>query len=195
MADGKKVRKVLLRILVSTLFILLLALLGASLILAKPQEEKKETVHATPSPVSSPALSIEKETDLAQLISGFPAPVMSFMSGSGMTFVSASSADAAVRGGFGRIATLYWQTAGGEPMTLMTIWPADALSLLENSYHFITGNSPTLFGKTAVQMENSSTVRIHVAGDEALYVVLLPVSLREQAVALCSSLQLFSVDQ
>ena len=194
MAGGKKLRKLLIRFLVTVLSVLLLALLAAFLILAKPQEEKKEPVVVTPSAVSSPAVSIDRENDLARLVSGFPAPVMSFMSGSGMTFVSATSADTAYGGGFGRIATLYWQTSEGEPMTLMSIWPADALSLLEDGYHFMTGSSPTLFGNASVRMKNETTVRIHVATDQGLYVVLLPDSLSEQAAALCRSLQLFTAE-
>ena len=129
------------------------------------------------------------------MIASFPAPVMNFMSGSGMTFVSASSADAALNGGFGRIATLNWQTPEGEPVMLRSIWPADALSLLEAGYHFMPYAGPTLFGNASVRMENDDAVRIHTATDRALYVVLLPRSLSGQAGTLCRSLQLFTVGE
>ena len=192
MADGKKIRKTALRIIGAVIAAALLALLAASLILAKPQGEETETAAARPSQDASPAVSISSEADLVGLISAFPAPVMSFMSGSGMTFVSATSADLAYGGGFARIAVLYWQTAEGVPVTLRTVWPADALSLLEDGYHFMPYAGPALFGSASVRMENDETVRLHTATDQALYVVLLPRSLSSQVSTLCSSLQLYS---
>lgn len=194
LAGGKTVRKILLRLLVAVLFTALLALVAASLILAKPQEEKAETAVATPSPDASPAVSVDLEKDLALIYTDFPAPVMSFMSGSGMAFVSATSSDAAVSGGFGRVATLFWQTPEGEPVTLMSIWPANALGLLEGGYHFSQIAGPTLFGSPSARMENDISVRIHAATDKALYVVLLPRSLSEQAASICRSLQQFTVE-
>lgn len=172
----------------------LLALAAAVLILAKPQDSPSETALVRPSAISRPAVSVEAEKDLADLVSDFPAPVMSFMSGSGMTFVSATSADAAVSGGFGRVATLYWQTAEGEPMVLQSIWPADALNLLEDGYHFTLSLGPSLFGNPSVRMENDASVRLHVTTDQALYVFLLPRSLSGQINALCRSLQLYTAN-
>ena len=192
LAGGKKIWKFLLRLLGVVLFVALLALLAGTLILAKPQEDKAETAAAKPSADARPAVTVEQESDLFSLVSDFPAPVMSYMSGSGMTFVSATSADLAYAGGFARIAVLYWQTAEGVPVTLRTVWPADALSLLEDGYHFMPYAGPALFGSASVRMENDETVRLHTATDQALYVVLLPRSLSSQVSTLCSSLQLYS---
>ena len=194
MAGRKKGWKLLAKIFGFLFSIALLAFAAVSLILARPQEDP------TPSPAgqkllaASPALEIQEETDLIRLVSSVPAPVMSFMSGSGMTFVSASSADTAVSGGFGRIASLYWQTADGEPVTLLSIYPADALSLLDPDYHFVPVYGPSLFGKSSVRMENDSAIRIHTATDEALYVVLLPRSLSSRVSDICRSVQLFTVN-
>ena len=157
MAGGKKIWKFLLKLLGALVSVALLALLAASLILAKPQKEETARAVTSPAPESRPAVTVEQESGLVRLVSDFPAPVMSFMSGSGMTFVSATSADAAVSGGFGRIATLYWQTPEGEPMTLRSIWPADALSLLEDGFHFMPYAGPALFGSTSVRMERQKT--------------------------------------
>ena len=192
MAGEKKIRKILLKIIGFVLAIVLLALLAASLIIAKPQKEDLPAAASKPSGQASPAITVEKQDDLSGLISAFPAPVMAFTGGSGMTFVSASSADAAVNGGFGRIATLNWQTAEGEPVLLRTIWPASALGLPEEGYHFVTYAGPTLFGSASVRMENDETVRIHAATDQALYVILLPRSLSGQVNDLCKSVQLYS---
>ena len=194
MAGGKKIRKILTRIIGAVIMAALLALLAASLIVARPQEAEQAAALTRPSYQSSPAVSAEKEQDLTGLIASFPAPVMSFMSGSGMIFVSATSADAAVDDGFGRIATLNWQTPEGEPVMLRSIWPASALSLLEDGYHFMPYAGPALFGTTSVRMENDETVRIHTDTDQALYIVLVPRALSGQVGTLCRSLQLFTVD-
>ena len=175
--------------------LVLLAVAAVSLILARPQEEPDTSSPAKPSAEARPAVSIMAESDLVQIVSDFPAPLMSFMSGSGMTFVSASCADAAVSGGFGRVAALYWQTPEGEPMVLQSIWPADALGLLEGGYHFTLGQGPTLFGNPSVRMENDESVRIHVATDQALYVLLVPRSLSGKVTDLCRSLQLFTLNR
>ncbi len=191
MSGGKMIWKYLLRILCAVVFIVLLALLAASLILAKPQSDKTGATPARPAAESGPDMTIDSESDFVELVSGFPAPVMSFMSGSGMTFVSAVSSSAEVSGGFARIVTLYWQTPEGQPMTLRSIWPANALSLMEDGFHFMPVSGPTLFGSPSVRMENDETIRLHLATDQALYVVLLPRALNGQVSELCRSLQLF----
>lgn len=195
MAAGKKLWKILLKILACLVSIALLALAAASLILAKPAPEPSAAPAATPSTASGPALEIRDETELYRLVAAFPAPVMSFMSGSGMTFVSAVSADSAVSGSFARTATLYWQTEDARPMILQSICPADSLSLLEEGYHFSATPGPTLFGNPSVRMEKEDTIRIHATTDQALYVLILPSSLSDQVSNLCRSLQLFTVNQ
>ena len=195
MAAGKKLWKILLKILACLVSIALLALAAASLILAKPAPEPSAAPAATPSVASGPALEIRDETELYRLVAAFPAPVMSFMSGSGMTFVSAVSADSAVSGSFARTATLYWQTDDARPMILQSICPADSLSLLEEGYHFSATPGPTLFGNPSVRMEKEDTIRIHATTDQALYVLILPSSLSDQVSNLCRSLQLFTVNQ
>ena len=192
MAGGKKIWKFLLKLLGALVSVALLALLAVSLILAKPQKEETARTEIPPAAESRPAITVEQESGLVQLVSDFPAPVMSFMSGSGMTFVSATSSDVAYNGGFARIAVLYWQTSEGVPVTLRTVWPADALSLLEDGYHFMPYAGPALFGSASVRMENDETVRLHTATDQALYVVLLPRALSGQVSSLCGSLQLYS---
>ena len=194
MAAGNKFWKLLLKILGGLIFAALLVLAAVSLILAKPSPEETAPPAVTPSLSASPALEIREETELYRLVASFPAPVMSFMSGSGMTFVSAVSSDTAFSGGFARNATLYWQTEDAQPLILQSIFPADTLGLLEDGYHFSAVAGPTLFGNRSVRMEKGYTVRIHTATDQALYVLILPRSLDAQVSGLCRSLQLFTVN-
>jgi hypothetical protein len=118
---------------------------------------------------------------------------MSFISGSGMTFVSGSSRNVEADGATGRMAVLNWKSPDGYPVVLQSIYPASALSLLADGYHFSTLLGPTLFGTESVRMENADTVRLHAATATGLYEVTVPKSLAPKLSSLCRSLQLFSV--
>ena len=58
MAGGKKIRKFLFRLIGVVIAVALLALLAASLIIAKPQEEEAQAP-AAPSAQARPAVSVE----------------------------------------------------------------------------------------------------------------------------------------
>ena len=193
MSKRKKFIRILLKVLAGLLTVVLIAAVVLLLVLAQPKREDNEKPEPQPLLTASPALSISSETEIRSLVKGFPVPVLSFMSGSGMLFVSGTSADVGLSGGFGRVATLYWQTQEGEPLILQSIYPASALSLLDNSYHFSAVAGPTLFGADSVRMENADTVRIHAATESGLYAVTLPKSAAPRLSSLCRSLQLFSV--
>ena len=197
MAESRSGRRTVLQVLlkvVTALFsVALIVLIGALLVLAQPKREDTEKAEPQPLLTASPAMNIEAETDLRSLVESFPVPVLSFMSGSGMSFVSADSADRGLEGGYGRVAALYWQTPDGDPLILQSIYPASALSLLEKGYHFSAVAGPTLFGMDSVRMENADTVRVHAATDTGLYVLTVPKSAASKISSLSRSLQLFSV--
>ena len=197
MTESKSGRRTILQILlkvVTALFsVALIVLIGALLVLAQPKREDTEKAEPQPLLTASPAMNITVETDLRSLVESFPVPVLSFMSGSGMSFVSGTSSDAGLEGGFGRIVSLYWQTQDGDPLILQSIYPASALSLLEKGYHFSAVAGPTLFGMDSVRMENADTVRVHAATDIGLYVLTVPKSAASKISSLSRSLQLFSV--
>ena len=190
---GKKIWKLLWKIAGALLSAGLLVIAAVSLILARPEEKPPQPAPAQAETGASPALEVHSEEDLYRLVQDFPAPVMSFMSGSGMTFVSALSSDAAAGSRFARVATIWWQTADGVPVTLQSIYPADALSLLEEGFHFSAEAGPAVFGSPTVRMEKDQVIRIHTATDEALYVILVPFSLSDQIQELSRSVQLFTV--
>lgn len=193
MSPEKKWMGRLLRILGGFMLLVSMALITVSLILAQPQSDEKKTSEPGPALTPSPAINISKEEELGSLISSFPIPVMSFMSGSGMRFVSATASDTAYHGGFARMATLYWQTPEGEGVILQSICPADTLDLLKDSeWHFSQIAGPTLFGIPTVRMENESMIRIHATTENGLYVFTLPASLSGSVSFLSRSLQLFT---
>ena len=165
----RTILQVLLKVVTALFSVALIVLIGALLVLAQPKREDTEKAEPQPLLTASPAMNITVETDLRSLVESFPVPVLSFMSGSGMSFVSGTSSDAGLEGGFGRIVSLYWQTQDGDPLILQSIYPASALSLLEKGYHFSAVAGPTLFGVDSVRMENADTVRVHAATDTGPY--------------------------
>ena len=189
----RTILQVLLKVVTALFSVALIVLIGALLVLAQPKREDTEKAEPQPLLTASPAMNIEAETDLRSLVESFPVPVLSFMSGSGMSFVSGTSSDAGLEGGYGRVISLYWQTQDGDPLILQSIYPASALSLLEKGYHFSAVAGPTLFGMDSVRMENADTVRVHAATDTGLYVVTVPKSAASKISSLSRSLQLFSV--
>lgn len=197
MAESRSGRRtflqVLLKVVTALLTAALIVLIGALLVLAQPKQEDTEKAEPQPLLTASPAMNIEAETDLRSLVESFPVPVLSFMSGSGMSFVSGTSSDAGLEGGYGRVISLYWQTQDGDPLILQSIYPASALSLLEKGYHFSAVAGPTLFGVDSVRMEKADTVRIHAATDTGLYVLTVPKSAASKISSMSRSLQLFSV--
>ena len=189
----RTILQVLLKVVTALFSVALIVLIGALLVLAQPKREDTEKAEPQPLLTASPAMNITVETDLRSLVESFPVPVLSFMSGSGMSFVSGTSSDAGLEGGFGRVVSLYWQTQDGDPLILQSIYPASALSLLEKGYHFSAVAGPTLFGVDSVRMEKADTVRIHAATDTGLYVLTVPKSAASKISSLSRSLQLFSV--
>ena len=185
------------RSLAGLLSLAMLAGLYFTLIIGQPQPKEKEETTAQPALTASPAVTIDREEELGELIASFPAPVMSFMSGSGMLFVRGTSADAAWKGQFGRVATLYWQTADGEPLILQSIYPAEALEIMGKGNYIFSGTAgPTLFGQASVRMENGETVRAHVQAEgRGLYVLTVPRSLAARLSEISRSIQLFAVEK
>ena len=192
-AERKTPRKILGKILGAAAMLAALAVLLCVLIIAQPQPDEEESAAPQPLLTASPAQSVTNEEDLRDLVRDFPAPVMSFMSGSGMTFVSGESKDAPYGGQYGRILTLYWQTPQGEPLILQSIYPAEALDLMgRGDYHFSATAGPTLFGQPSARMENADTIRAYVQSAEAgLYVLTVPKTLGGSLSAISKSIQLF----
>lgn len=123
------------------------------------------------------ALHISSEKELAGLSEAFPAPVMHAAYGQALIFVSGECRDVAFEGGLGRIVTLTYRTEDFDTLTVTSIYPARALSLIGKEDRTFTGKiSPTLDGLRTVPMKNSTTIRLHAQGPEALYVFTAPIT-------------------
>lgn len=192
----KKVGQWLGKLLGAAGFLAALVSLCVTIIVAQPQPSGEPEPAPQPLLTASPGMEISSEQDLRELAATFPAPIMSFMSGSGMVFVSGTSRDVPWQGQYGRMLTLYWQTPMGEPLILQSIYPAEGLELMgKGDYAFSSTLGPALFGQTSVRMENEETVRVHVqAPGRGLYVLTVPSSLSGSLSNISRSIQLFTAD-
>lgn len=192
LARGRKVLRILVKILCGIVSFAALALACFSLILAQPQEDSLKTPAPQPSLAASPSVLVHSESEISSLVSSFPVPVMSMVSNSGLEFVSGLAQDVSVDGATGRTATLTWRTQDGYQVVLQSIYPATALSLLKDGYHFVGKLGPTMFGSESVYMETTDSARLHARTDSAIYVVIVPKALVSRLTALSQSLQLLS---
>ena len=199
MEAAKEKRSVLGRVVKAVATVLLTVLLAAvfyvAVILGEPQEVESTAKPLADQPLlqGSPAVTIDGEGQLNALTTVFPAPVMRAVSGSGLTLVSGTSYDAAFENGFGRIVTLRYLNAAGQEMTVTSIYPARALSLMgKGDYHLSAVAGQTLAGLRSVRMENDATIRLHAQGEEAVYVVTVPNVETAELIGFTRSLQLFT---
>jgi hypothetical protein len=188
----KKITTLVLRIISGILTAVLFAAVCFVLIMAHPRPDKEKRSDPQPLLTASPAMAVSSLPEMKAFVRSFPIPVMMFLDTDGLTFDCASSEDASLPGGKGRIASIWWKTGDGEEVILQSIYPANALSLLEGGYHFSNTGGPMLFGSQSVRMEKADTVRIHAAADTGLYVMIVPKSLSAKIAALSRSLQLVS---
>ena len=192
-------RRIVKGILASLLTVVLLAAFYLAVIMGNPQEEESSAITARMdqpllSAMSSPVL-IREQGQLNVLLREFPAPVMAAMNSTAMTFEQGLCQDVAFEGGLGRTVTLTYRTAEGESVTVTSIYPARALSLIEKADYTLSGiTGLPLAGLRSVRMENASAVRMHAQGTDALYVVTLPSLSATALRTLTSTLQLYQGD-
>ena len=191
-------RRVLKALGAALLAALLAAVFYVAVILGEPQEVDRAVKPLADQPLlqASPAIHVEGEGQLSVLLSAFPAPVMYPLSGSGLTLVSGTSYDTAFEDGFGRIVSLSYVNGAGQGMTVESIYPARALSLMgRGDYHLAGVAGQSLAGLKSVRMENGASIRLHAQGEEAIYVVTVPKMESSELIGFTRSLQLFEREQ
>lgn len=189
-------RRILKTALLALLTIVLLAAFYIAVIMGNPQETDSSAITARQdqpllSPMASPLL-IRHQSQLNLLLAEFPAQAMAAMNSSALSFEQALCEDVPFENGLGRRITLFYRTAEGALVTVESIYPARALSLIGKGNYTISGTSGLpLAGLRSVRMENSSAIRMHAQGADALYVVTLPPLSNAALRSLTSTLQLF----
>ena len=182
--------------LAALLTIVLLAAFYIAVIMGNPQEAESSAITAKQdqplvAAMSSP-LMITDQGQLGLLLKEFPAPVMAAMHSTVLTFQQGLCEDIPFEDGLGRRVTLTYRTAEGAAVTVVSLYPARALSLIEKADYTISGTAGLpLAGLRSVRMVNDSSVRMHAQGSDALYVVTLPKLSASALRTLTSTLQLY----
>ena len=142
------------------------------------------------------SVSCESTEKLPDLLEGFPAPMLCFLSGGDMEFVSGTATDLAMDDGTARSITLNYRTGDGEAVTVRSVYPASAISLLKvDDYTLSSATAQSIAGMSAVRMDKENTIRFHALSEEALYVVELPAMEESKITQTLKTLQLASVRQ
>lgn len=189
-------RRIVRTALMALLTVVLLAAFYIAVIMGNPQETSATAFTARQdqplvSPLDNPLL-ITAEGDLGTVLNAFPAPMMAAMHSTVLTFEKGVCRDVPFEDGRGRIATLTYRTAEGAAVTVSSIYPARALSLIDKADFTISANAGLpLAGLRSVRMENTANIRMHAQGSEALYVVTLPRLSATALRTLTSTLQLY----
>lgn len=159
--------------------LLLMAAFYLAVIIGQPQEDEQS---ATVTPrMDQPLISAGQSTvtitdgnELHTLLRMFPVPALT-PTGVSWPLVVGTCYDVAFESGMGRILTLTYQASDTIQVTLTSIYPARAISLLgKEDYRISASLGPTLAGLRSIRMENAANIRLHAQGEEAIYVVTMP---------------------
>lgn len=187
-------KKILRAMLTALLTVLAAAIFYIAVILGEPQEDQPALHPLMDQPLltASAAVKVEEEGLLFALHNDFPVPMLQPLSGSGMTFLSGESHDAAFDEGLGRIVTLRYLTAANQEITVRSIYPARALSLVEKADYVLADVAgQALAGLKSVRMENATHIRLHAQAEDAIYVLTVPKMSSSELISITRSLQLY----
>lgn len=187
-------RRILRAVLMALLTLVLLAAFYLAVIMGNPaaQEETAVTVRQDQPLLSAmPApLLITQQEQLSALQETFPAPMMTVQHTSAMHFVRGLCEDVPFEKGLARRITLTYQTAEGKQISVVSLYPARALSLISKADYTFTSTPVNVASLRFVRMENADTIRLHAQGTEALYVITLPKQLSNSLSSFTSALQM-----
>ncbi len=171
-------RKVLERLLLVILVVVCIAAFYLAVILAEIPADQQ-----APEETKAPAVALAPEqprqigslADIGRLTEIFPAPVLALQPTEALSFDGGVVNDLAYEGAFARLVTLNYHTQAGGKLTLISIYPSEAFSLLPKGDYLINNTlTGALAGMTAVRMESSDGIRLHVRGENALYAFAVP---------------------
>lgn len=191
-------RRSLKAVLLTALTIVLLVAFYLAVVMGTPQEEGAAVTAKQNQPlldVLPSAVFILEESQMGQVLNAFPAPVLASMNAAALRFESGLCEDVPFEGGLGRKVTLSYRTAEDAVVTLVSIYPARATSLITKGDYILSDTfGLPLAGLRSVRMEKPGSICMHAQGEEALYVVTLPELSAASLRALTTTFQLYQGD-
>ena len=191
-------RRSLKAVLLTLVTIVLLAAFYLAVVMGTPQEEGSAVTARQDQPLLTAlpaAVFITDAAQLDQLLDAFPAPVLASMNAAALRFDSGLCEDIPYENGLGRKVTLTYRTAEDALVTLVSIYPARATSLITKGDYVLSDTfGLPLAGLRSVRMEKPGSICMHAQGAEALYVVTLPELSASALRALTTTFQLYQGD-
>lgn len=182
-------------VLLTLLAIVLIFVFYIAVVMGQPQTDvtgmpRIAADQPLPEPLAGP-IAIADDKSLGNLAGVFPAPVM-FAGGKALTFLNGVCEDVPFGDGVARVVTLTYRTAEFDTLTVQSIYPARALSLLgQEGRSFIGVSVDNMAGLKYVGMQDAATRRMHAQGEEALYVFTTPLAEYRVIDQWTNTLQLF----
>lgn len=175
-----KWKAVLKRVLIVLGLILALSLVYVFLLMGEPDEDGQLTAQTTQQEesihVPIAATELAGNADINPLASNFGKPVLALY-GSSLTLQKATLFDTAFRGGYARRLTLDYAFSDGALLTVVSLRPTAAVSLLgKERYQINMAALYTIAGLDAVRMDSEDTICILARSLDAAYAVLCPVT-------------------
>lgn len=185
-------------VLLTLLAIVLILVFYIAVVMGQPQTDAVSSarnmpaVQPLPEPLAAP-VTVSDADGLRALAEVFPVPLM-YAGGRTLTFLSGSCEDVPFEDGVARIVTLTYRTEDFDTLTLQSIYPARALSLLGRDGRSFTGVTvDNMAGMKYVGMQDAATLRMHAQG-EALYVFTVPTAEYRVIDQWTNTLQLYRPD-
>lgn len=175
-----KLARFLKRVGLAVLLVLALVFAYLFLLLGEPDEDAKYIQPVAEETITMPmsALEVPGEADVQSLADTFGQPVLSF--GQALKMQKARIYDTAFEGGYARRVTLTYTTEDGSTITVESLRPTAAVTLLKaGGYQLDASHLYTLGGLNAARMDNESTCCIFAQSDTAVYAVICPLSSAE----------------
>ena len=173
--EPSALRKLLTRIGAVVLLILTLAFAYVFLLLGEPDEDAKYMQKVPEASITMPmsALEIPGEANVQSLSDTFDQPVLSL--GQALPMYKSRIYDTAFEGGYARRVTLTYTLEDGRQLTVESIRPTSAVTLLKQEGSKLDGSTLyTLGGLNAARMDNGTDCCIFSQTDTAVYAVIAP---------------------
>ena len=189
-------RRVLRWLLLALASAVLIFLFYVAVVMGQPLADASQAAQSAPQllpePLSQP-IALADETAIRDLAEVFPAPVM-YAGGKALTFVNGVCEDVPFEDGVARVVTLTYRTADFDTLTLQSIYPARALSLLDKDGRtFAAMTQDRMVSLRYVAMQDAATLRLHAQGEKALYVLTTPLADSAQVDQWTNAMQLYRV--
>lgn len=177
--------------------VVLLAAFYLAVVMGNPQKDDSPAARQDQPllPAMDAPVLISDAAQLGQVLNAFPAPVMAASNPSVAALGSGICQDVPFEDGLGRMVTLTYRTAEGGALTVTSIYPARATSLIDKGDYIISATAGLpLAGLRSVRMEAPGSICMHAQGAEALYVVTLPELSGMALRTLTATLQMYQGD-